>query len=89
MTIKEKLGKRIKELRQARNLSQEKFALQIDMDRTYLASIESGKRNVSLENISKIASGLEISLEDLFHSIMILLSERRIYYNAKWICSHN
>ena len=40
MTIKEKLGKRIKELRQARNLSQEKFALQIDMDRTYLASIE-------------------------------------------------
>ncbi len=69
MTIKEKLGKRIKELRQARNLSQEKFALQIDMDRTYLASIESGKRNVSLENISKIASGLEISLEDLFHGI--------------------
>lgn len=69
MTIKQKLGKRIKELRQARNLSQEKFALQIDMDRTYLASIESGKRNVSLENISKIASGLEISLEDLFHGI--------------------
>ena len=69
MTIKEKFGQRIKELRQARQLSQEKFALQIDMDRTYLASIESGKRNVSLENISKIARGLEISLEDLFHGI--------------------
>ena len=71
MTIKEKFGHRIKELRQALNLSQEKFALQIDMDRTYLASIESGKRNVSLENINKIASGLGISLEDLFRGVKI------------------
>lgn len=69
MNIKEKFGYRVKYLRQARNLSQEKFALQIDMDRTYLASIESGKRNVSLENISKIASGLEISLEEFFRGI--------------------
>lgn len=69
MTIKEKFGYRIKELRQTRNLSQEKFALQIDMDRTYLASIESGKRNVSLENISKIANGFKISLEELFRGI--------------------
>ncbi len=69
MTIKEKFGYRVKELRLARNLSQEKFALQIDMDRTYLASIESGKRNVSLENISKIAGGLEITLEELFRGI--------------------
>ena len=69
MTIKEKFGNRVKDLRRSRNLSQEKFALQIDMDRTYLASIESGKRNVSLENISKLASGLEISLEELFRGI--------------------
>lgn len=69
MTIKEKFGHKVKELRQARSLSQEKFALQIDMDRTYLASVESGKRNISLENISKIAVGLEISLEELFRGI--------------------
>lgn len=69
MTIKEKFGSRLKELRRARNLSQEKFALLINMDRTYLASIESGKRNVSLENIGKIAGGLEMSLEELFHGI--------------------
>lgn len=69
MTIREKFGRRVKELRQSRNLSQEKLALQIDMDRTYLASIESGKRNVSLENINKIANGLKISLEDLFREI--------------------
>ncbi len=69
MTIKETFGYRVKKLRQAHNLSQEKFALQIDMDRTYLASIESGKRNVSLENICKIANGLEISLEELFRGV--------------------
>lgn len=69
MTIKEKFGNRVKELRQSRNLSQEKFALQIDMDRTYIASIESGKRNVSLENINKIACGLEIPIAELFKGI--------------------
>lgn len=69
MSIKEKFGNRVKELRQAHSLSQEKFALQIDMDRTYLASIESGKRNVSLENISKIACGFSISLEELFKNM--------------------
>ena len=69
MMIKEKFGNRVKELRQSRNLSQEKFALLIDMDRTYLASVESGKRNISLENIHKIACGLEISLYELFRGI--------------------
>ena len=49
--IKERLGKRIKELRTSMGLSQEKFALSINMDRTYFASVESGKRNVSITNI--------------------------------------
>lgn len=69
MSVKKEFGNRVKELRQAQNLSQEKFALQIDMDRTYLASIESGKRNVSLENIKKLAEGFEISLAELFKNI--------------------
>ena len=53
--IVKKFGERIKELRLKQGLSQEKFALLIDMDRTYYASIESGKRNVSLRNIEKIS----------------------------------
>lgn len=69
MSVKQEFGNRIKELRQAQNLSQEKFALQIDMDRTYLASIESGKRNVSLENIKKLADGFEITLGELFKNM--------------------
>jgi transcriptional regulator with XRE-family HTH domain len=57
---------RIKELRQKLGLSQEKFALKIDMDRTYYASVEAGKRNISIKNIKKIADGFELSLEELF-----------------------
>ncbi len=67
--IKRKFGERVRELRIQKNLSQEKFALQIDMDRTYLASVESGKRNISLENINKIANGLEITLSELFKGL--------------------
>ena len=56
--IAKQLGDRIKELRKETGLSQEKFALKIDMDRTYFATVESGKRNISLQNIEKIANGI-------------------------------
>ena len=67
--IKKLFGERVRELRTNANLSQEKFALQIDMDRTYLASGESGKRNISIDNIQKIADGFGISLEELFKNM--------------------
>lgn len=67
--ITQQFGNRVKILRNQKNLSQEKFALHIDMDRTYLASVESGKRNISLENIKKIADGLQVPLEELFKGI--------------------
>ena len=63
------LGDRIKKLRLQTGLSQEKFALQIDMDRSYYASVESGKRNISLENIKKIADGFGLSLYQLFEGM--------------------
>lgn len=67
--IKVNFGKKVQDLRKQRGLSQEKFALQINMDRTYFSSVESGKRNISIENISKIAQGLNISLEELFRGL--------------------
>ena len=68
--ITEELGKRIQELRKDKTgLSQEKFALQIDMDRSYFASVESGKRNISIVNIKRIADGLGVSLSELFEGI--------------------
>ena len=67
--ITEQLGKRIRELRNAAGFSQEKFALQIGMDRTYFASVEAGHRNISIHNIKKIADGLGVSLSDLFEGL--------------------
>ena len=67
--ITKDLGDRIKELRQKTGLSQEKFALKIEMDRTYFASVEAGRRNIAIVNIKKIADGLGVSLSDLFEGL--------------------
>ena len=67
--ITAKIGNRIRELRTQTGLSQEKFAQKIGMDRTYFASVELGKRNISIVNKKKIANGLEISLSELFKDI--------------------
>ena len=50
---KHKIGNRIRELRSHTGLSQEKFAQKIGMDRTYFASVELGKRNISIVNLKK------------------------------------
>ena len=55
-----KIGKKIQALRKGTGLSQEKFALKIDMDRTYLASVEAGNRNITIKNLKKITDGLNI-----------------------------
>ena len=69
MNIQKAFVLRVQQLRKGTGMSQEKFALSIDMDRTYLASIEAGKRNPALQNIKKIADGLGISLSDLFREL--------------------
>ena len=66
--IKKEFGLACKKNREAMGLSQEKFALKIGMDRTYFASVESGKRNVSIRNLKKIADGLGVSLSVLFEN---------------------
>ena len=68
-TLLESIGKKIKSLRADTGLSQEKFALKINMDRTYYASIEVGKRNISILNLEKIASGFGITLSQLFEDV--------------------
>lgn len=69
MNIQQAFGLRVQQLRKETGMSQEKFALSIDMDRTYLASVEAGKRNISLCNIEKIAKGLNISVSELLSGI--------------------
>ena len=63
-----RVGLRIKELRGARGVSQEAFAYSIGMSRTYLAEVEVGRRNVSVENIDRIARGLGVSMREFFDS---------------------
>lgn len=66
MDIQKSFGLRVQQLRKKVGMSQEKFALSIDMDRTYLASVEAGRRNSSINNIKKIADGLNITISELF-----------------------
>ncbi len=68
MDIKQKIGKRIKELRTEKKYSQEELAARADIDRTYINSVENGKRNVSIVNIEKIVSALGCSLQEFFTS---------------------
>lgn len=64
--IKIKIGNRIKELRKKLGLSQEKLANNCELDRTYVASVENGKRNISIINLEKIVKALNVSLKDFF-----------------------
>lgn len=67
--ITEKVGARIKKLRAAQGISQEKLALKADIDRTYLAGVEQGKRNPSIKSLEKIIIALEVSFHDFFEGM--------------------
>lgn len=64
--ITEKVGQRIRELRRTRGISQEKLALKAEIDRTYLAGVEQGKRNPSIKSLEKIINALEVSFKEFF-----------------------
>jgi len=66
--LAQQVGKRIKELREKTGLSQEKFALECGLDRTYINSLEHGRRNITLESLKKILDILNISFKDFFDS---------------------
>lgn len=73
--VKKAFGLACKVYRDKLNISQEKFALSIGMDRTYYSSVEAGKRNISIQNIKKIADGLEVSLTQLFETVEEILNK--------------
>ena len=67
--IKQIVGNRIRELRSNAGLSQEKLALAADLDRTYIASVENGKRNISLINLEKIIKALGCTFAVFFQDL--------------------
>jgi transcriptional regulator with XRE-family HTH domain len=66
--IKDKIGKRIKELRKGLEISQEALAYKAEVDRTYITDLENGRRNVSVEILTRIIAGLEVSYAEFFSS---------------------
>ncbi|MDI5897662.1 helix-turn-helix domain-containing protein [Flavobacterium yafengii] len=67
--VKIKFGLKVKDLRISNGYSQEKLAELSDLDRTYIPGIESGKRNVSLVVIEKIAKAFQMSISELMNNI--------------------
>jgi transcriptional regulator with XRE-family HTH domain len=64
--VKSRFGLAIKQRRQEIGISQEVLAERAGLHRTYIGDIERGARNLSLENIEKLAKALRISISDLF-----------------------
>ena len=59
-------GKAVRAIRQDKKISQEELGDLCGLHRTYISDIELGKRNVSLENIDKIAHALQVKKSELF-----------------------
>ena len=63
-----KVGRRIKQLRHERNLSQVQLSYASNLDRSYIADVESGNRNISIVNIEKIASAMDVSMREFYNT---------------------
>ena len=70
-SIPELVGKRIKELRESKGISQVDLAYKIGSDRQYLYKIESAKVNVSMVKLAIIANALDITLEEFFSKVIL------------------
>ncbi|MCB9321404.1 XRE family transcriptional regulator [Maribellus luteus] len=68
MDVKSKIGIRIKELREQKNMSQKDLAYSADLDRSYIASVENGQRNISIVNIEKVSTALGVTLKEFFNN---------------------
>ena len=67
MNIKKLVGKRIKELRKRKKLTQEQLAEMLDLSQNAMSYIETGENFLSAETLQKLLTALDISIEDLFH----------------------
>lgn len=66
------IGKLIRNLRSEKGFSQESFASEVGLDRTYMGSVERGERNIAALNLIKIARTLEVEVGVLFPPVSSL-----------------
>lgn len=67
--VNKAFGRRVAELRKNAGFSQEKFAFQCNIDRTYIGTIERGEKSPTLNTIQKIARALNIPIFKLFENL--------------------
>ncbi len=67
--IRIRLGRKVRKLRMQRGWTQVEMAEKLGLDRSYLADVERGKRNISVLNLELIAEGLGLSLSQLFSKL--------------------
>lgn len=66
------LGKQLRKLREARGFSQEEFAWEVGLARSYYGGIERGDRNVAALNLIRIAIALGVEVGELFPPAAVL-----------------
>lgn len=64
-TLQQTLGRNLRQIREERKLSQEKFADALGYHRTYAGALERGERNVSLKSLERLAETLDVAPLDL------------------------
>jgi transcriptional regulator with XRE-family HTH domain len=64
-SVFERFGQRLREIRRKAGVSQEKLAELAGLHRTYVSGVERGLRNISLENIDRLATALEVEMAEL------------------------
>lgn len=69
-----KIGKKIREIRKLKGFSQEAFAAEAELGRTYFGRIERGEQNMSIQNLIQIAITLQVEIGELIPSIRQLKS---------------
>lgn len=77
MNINERIASRIRELREEKKLTQEQLAWKSEVNRTFMNHVESGRRNISVETLDKILTGLEFSFQDFFSAPLFQTSKKK------------
>jgi transcriptional regulator with XRE-family HTH domain len=67
--VQVRFGKRLRAIRKNKGISQETLALDAGLDRSYVGGVERGERNISLENMEKLAKALGITLAVLVREV--------------------
>ena len=63
--ISKKLGQNIKRIRRNRKMSQGDICRKLDMDRSYMSAIEGGKKNITIQQLERLAQALGVSVDKL------------------------